>query len=50
VDGDALARAIEGLAQSALHSETDSLIRQLNDFLPSGSIRTTPPPDMTSVV
>ncbi len=50
VDGDALARAIEGLAQSALHSETDSLIRQLNDFLPSGSVRSTPPPDMTSVV
>ncbi|MBE0670470.1 MAG: polysaccharide biosynthesis protein [Anaerolineales bacterium] len=50
VDGDALARAIEQLAQSALHSETDDLIRQLNDFLPSGSIRTTPPPDMTSVV
>ncbi len=50
VDGDALARAIEQLAQSALHSDTDSLIRQLNDFLPSGSVRSTPPPDMTSVV
>lgn len=50
VDGDALARAIEQLAQSALHSETDILIRQLNDFLPSGSVRSTPPPDMTSVV
>ncbi len=50
VDGDALARVIEQLAQSALHSETDSVIRQLNDFLPSGSVRSTPPPDMTSVV
>lgn len=50
VDGDALARAIEQLAQSALHSETDSLIRQLNEFLPSGSIRSAPPPDMTTVV
>lgn len=50
VDGDSLASAIEQLAQSALHSETDSLIRQLNDFLPSGSVRSTPPPDMTSVV
>ncbi len=50
VDGDLLARAIEQLAQSALHSDTDGLIRQLNDFLPSGSIRSTPPPDMTSVV
>lgn len=50
VDGDALAYAVDQLAQSALHSETDDLIRQLNDFLPSGSIRSTPPPDMTSVV
>lgn len=50
VDGDALARAIEQLAQSALHSETDSLIRQINEFLPSGSIRSAPPPDMTTVV
>lgn len=50
VDGEALGRVIEELTQFALHSETDDLIRALNDFLPSSSIRSTPPPDMTSVV
>jgi FlaA1/EpsC-like NDP-sugar epimerase len=50
VDGVALARAIEGLAHLAGQSETESLIRALNDFLPSGAVRSTPPPDMTSVV
>ncbi|MBM3180348.1 MAG: polysaccharide biosynthesis protein [Chloroflexi bacterium] len=50
VDGDSLARAIEQLTQFAHHSRTDDLIRALNDYLPSGSIGSTPPPDMTSVV
>jgi FlaA1/EpsC-like NDP-sugar epimerase len=50
VDGVALARAIEGLAHLAAQSETESLITALNDFLPSGAVRSTPPPDMTSVV
>jgi len=50
VDGEALARAIEELAQFAQHSRTDDLIRVLNDFLPSGTIGSTPPPDMTSVL
>lgn len=50
VDGDSLARAIEQFAQLAHHSQTDDLIRALDDFLPSGSIRSIPPPDMTSVV
>lgn len=50
VDGESLARAIEELAQFAQHSRTDDLIRALNDFLPSGTIGSTPPPDMTSVV
>ncbi len=50
VDGEALARAIEELAQFAQHSRTDDLIRALNDFLPSGTIGSTPPPDMTSVL
>jgi FlaA1/EpsC-like NDP-sugar epimerase len=50
VDGAALARAVEGLAHLAQQSETESLINALNDFLPSGSVRSTPPPDMTSVV
>jgi FlaA1/EpsC-like NDP-sugar epimerase len=50
VDGAALAHAIEGLAYLAGQSETESLINALNDFLPSGAVRSTPPPDMTSVV
>jgi FlaA1/EpsC-like NDP-sugar epimerase len=50
VDGAALTRAIEGLAHLASQSETESLINALNDFLPSGAVRSTPPPDMTSVV
>ncbi len=50
VDGAALAQAIEGLAHLAGQSETESLINALNDFLPSGAVRSTPPPDMTSVV
>ncbi|RJP49840.1 MAG: polysaccharide biosynthesis protein [Anaerolineaceae bacterium] len=50
VDGEALGCVIEELTQFALHSGTDDLIRALNDFLPSSSIRSTPPPDMTSVV
>ena len=50
VDGEALDRVIEELTQFTLHSETDDLICALNDFLPSSSIRSTPPPDMTSVV
>ena len=50
VDGEALGRVIEELTQFTLHSETDDLVRALNGFLPSSSIRSTPPPDMTSVV
>jgi FlaA1/EpsC-like NDP-sugar epimerase len=50
VDGVALAHAIEELAHLATQSETESLINALNDFLPSGAVRSTPPPDMTSVV
>jgi FlaA1/EpsC-like NDP-sugar epimerase len=50
VDGAALVRAIEQLAHLAQQSETESLIDALNEFLPSGAVRSTPPPDMTSVV
>lgn len=44
VDGTALAREIDELADSALHSDAATLIQQLNHFLPSSSLRTTPPP------
>jgi FlaA1/EpsC-like NDP-sugar epimerase len=50
VDGAALFRAIEQLAHLAQRSETENLINALNEFLPSGAVRSTPPPDMTSVV
>lgn len=50
VDGESLSRAIEQLAHLAQQSETESVINALNEFLPSGAVRSTPPPDMTSVV
>ena len=39
VDGDSLARALDRLADSALHSRTDDLIQTINLFLPSGSVQ-----------
>ena len=50
VDGLQLARVIEQLAHLAHQSETDSLIRLLDESIPSASIRSTPPPDMTSLL
>ncbi len=52
VDGAELARVTEKLARFALHSETENVINMLNEFLPSGAVRSTPPPDidMTAVV
>jgi FlaA1/EpsC-like NDP-sugar epimerase len=50
VDGESLSRAIEQLAHLAQQSETESVINALNEFLPSGAVRSTPPPDMTSVI
>ena len=50
VDGESLSRVIEQLAHLAQQTETESLINTLNEFLPSGAVRSTPPPDMTSVV
>jgi len=47
VDGAALALAVEQLKNSAHHSETDNLIRQLNAFLPSSSVGSAP--DVKSV-
>lgn len=50
VDGTQLARVIEQLAHLAHQSETDSLIRLLDESIPSASVRSTPPPDMTSLL
>jgi FlaA1/EpsC-like NDP-sugar epimerase len=50
VDGESLSRTIEQLAFHAHQSETESLIRTLNEFLPSGAVRSVPPPDITSPI
>ncbi len=50
VDGTHLARVIEQLTHLAHQSETESLIRLLDESIPSASIRSTPPPDMTSLI
>lgn len=50
VDSTQLAPVIENLAHLAHQSETESLIRLLNESIPFASVRTTPPPDMTSLV
>jgi FlaA1/EpsC-like NDP-sugar epimerase len=50
VDSDKLARAIKQLAHLSNQAETESLIRVLDESIPSASVRSTPPPDMTSVV
>jgi len=50
VDSDKLYRAIEQLAHLSHQSETESLIRVLDESIPSASVRSTPPPDITSLV
>jgi FlaA1/EpsC-like NDP-sugar epimerase len=50
VDSVRLVQAIEQLAILSHQAETESLIRVLDDSIPSASVRSSPPPDMTSVV
>ncbi|MGC8856830.1 MAG: polysaccharide biosynthesis protein [Anaerolineae bacterium] len=50
VDGQHLARAVEDLAHLARQSETESLLRLLDESIPSAAVRSAPPPDMTSLV
>jgi FlaA1/EpsC-like NDP-sugar epimerase len=50
VDSDTLARSIESLANLAGQAEVESLIRVLDESIPSASVRSAPPPDLTSVV
>jgi len=50
VDGTQLARIIEQLTHLAHQSETESLIRLLDESIPSASIHSTPPPDMTALI
>jgi len=50
VDSGQLASAVEQLAHLAYQAETESLIRVLDESIPSASVRSGPPPDMTSLV
>jgi FlaA1/EpsC-like NDP-sugar epimerase len=50
VDGARLAGIIEELAHLAHQSETESLVRLLDESIPTASIRSSPPPDMTAII
>jgi FlaA1/EpsC-like NDP-sugar epimerase len=50
VDGKKLARAVDELAHLAHQSETESLLRVLDEAIPSAAVRSAPPPDMTSLL
>jgi FlaA1/EpsC-like NDP-sugar epimerase len=50
VDGDRLARIVEDFEHLARESETEDLIRLFNEAIPSASVRSAPPPDMTAIV
>ena len=50
VDGLQLAPVIDELINLAHHSQTDSLVRLLDESIPSASVRSTSTPDMTSLV
>ncbi len=50
VDGAELNTMIDELARLALQDETDALLDMLDGVVPGAAIRSTPPPDMTSLV
>jgi FlaA1/EpsC-like NDP-sugar epimerase len=50
VDGERLARAVDEMAHLARQAETESLLRLLDESIPSAAVRSVPPPDMTSLV
>jgi FlaA1/EpsC-like NDP-sugar epimerase len=50
VDGQRLSSAVDDLYRLAQQNETDTIIRVLDEIIPSAAVRSTPPPDMTSVV
>ena len=45
-----LSKAIEQLEHLARQGEVDTIIRVLDEVIPSAAVRSTPPPDMTSIV
>jgi len=50
VDSQGLSEAIEQLERLARQGEVDTIIRVLDEVIPSAAVRSTPPPDMTSIV
>jgi len=50
VDGAQLAPVVDELINLAHHSQTDNLIRLLDESIPSASVRSTSTPDMTSLI
>ena len=45
-----LTRVIEQLEHLSRQGEIETIIRLLDEFIPSAAVRSTPPPDMTSIV
>jgi len=50
VDGQKLTQAIEQLERLSRQSEVETIIRVLDEVIPSAAVRSTPPPDITSIV
>ena len=50
VDSRGLAEAIAQLERLARQGEVDTIIRVLDEVIPSAAVRSTPPPDITSIV
>ena len=50
VDGEQLNNTVDELGRLAGQDETDALLRLLDDVVPGAAIRSTPPPEMTSLV
>jgi len=50
VDGQRLIQAIEQLERLAHQGEVETIIRVLDEVIPSAAVRSTPPPDITSIV
>jgi FlaA1/EpsC-like NDP-sugar epimerase len=50
VNGQRLSEAIEQLERLAHQGEVETIIRVLDEVIPSAAVRSTPPPDITSIV
>jgi FlaA1/EpsC-like NDP-sugar epimerase len=50
VDSQRLTRAIEQLERLAHQGEVETILRVLDEVIPSAAVRSTPPPDITSIV